>query len=222
MQKISGVQSAEGCNAIGITCFPSTFCSVENAVEDYPTPLSTWCHSPQRLLALDGIQDPGNLGTLLRTAAAFDWDGVFLFNGCCDPFNEKVVRASRGACFWIPIACGHWRQLRGLAEKRKMVFYAGESQGRVSRLASEQKVSSEQERGSYVTVSPGVYPLREDDSMHESLCLILGNEGRGLSKESRASCRLVSIPMPGKFESLNVAVAGGILLYLLQKRLHRT
>ncbi|MCO5578393.1 hypothetical protein L7F22_032234 [Adiantum nelumboides] len=76
MHKLSGVQPTQGCNAVGITSLPSSLCCLESS-RDYFSSLSSWCPCSQRLLVLDGIQDPGNLGTLLRTAAAFDWCMAF-------------------------------------------------------------------------------------------------------------------------------------------------
>lgn len=221
MHKLSGVQSTQGCKAVGVTCLPSSFCSLETSL-DYSSSLLTWCPCSQRLLVLDGIQDPGNLGTLLRTVAAFDWDGVFLLDGCCDPFNEKALRASRGACFWVPIACGQWSQLEALAKMRKMALYAGEAQHRIVGVGPKHDQWGKEGERMGMHASQEVYGLRGSNINEESLCLILGNEGQGLSEESRAACRLVSIPMAGRFESLNVAVAGGILLYLLQKQQHKT
>eukprot|EP00250_Pteridium_aquilinum_P009913 c19023_g1_i1 orf=242-922(-) len=226
MHKLSGVQSTEGCNAVGVTSLPFSFCSLESS-DDSSTALTSWCPCPQRLLALDGIQDPGNLGTLLRTAAAFDWDGVFLLNGCCDPFNEKALRASRGACFWVPIACGQWNQLQVLTNTRKMKLYAGEAEHKVTSVPSKEGNSNQrgEEEGQVCvpisTCLQEMHPLT-DIPKESSLCLVLGNEGQGLSEDVRRACSRVSIPMPGKFESLNVAVAGGILLYLLQKQKHKT
>lgn len=57
----------------------------------------------QRLLVLDQVQDPGNLGTLLRNAEALEWDAVFLL-GCCDPYNDKAIRAARGSTFQVPVS----------------------------------------------------------------------------------------------------------------------
>lgn len=81
-----------------------------------------------RLLALEGVQDPGNLGTLLRTACAFGWDAVLLLPGCCDPYNDKALRASRGAAFKLPVAVasGGWPELLELAEGHGMKLIAAE------------------------------------------------------------------------------------------------
>ncbi|MCO5578394.1 hypothetical protein L7F22_032235 [Adiantum nelumboides] len=140
-------------------------------------------------------------------------DGVFLLNGCCDPFNEKALRVSRGACFWVPIACGQWDQFQALAKTRKMMLYAGEAQYKTGTTAEN---TDQWHKNKDQICIPA--PEEPGNIKEDSLCLILGNEGQGLSKEARVACRRVSIPMPGKFESLNVAVAGGILLYLLQKK----
>ncbi|KAL0291180.1 UNVERIFIED_CONTAM: putative tRNA/rRNA methyltransferase YsgA [Sesamum angustifolium] len=152
-----------------------------------------------RILVLDGIQDPGNLGTLVRSATAFRWDGIFLLPGCCDPFNDKALRACRGACFQIPIISGNWRHIETLRQEFQLKMFAGHPA---------------------MTDDPNpVLRLSKDfaDSVADSpLCLVLGSEGAGLSDFSRNGCELVTIPMAGEFESLNVSVAGGIFLYMLQ------
>jgi hypothetical protein len=81
-----------------------------------------------RLLALEGVQDPGNLGTLLRTACAFGWDAVLLLPGCCDPYNDKALRASRGAAFKLPVAVATagWPELLELAAGHGMKLIAAE------------------------------------------------------------------------------------------------
>ena len=67
--------------------------------------------SVARLLILDGVADPGNVGTLLRSALALGWDGAYIINGCCDPYNDKALRAAKGATFRIAIGRGSWEQL---------------------------------------------------------------------------------------------------------------
>ncbi|KAI5669260.1 hypothetical protein M9H77_19113 [Catharanthus roseus] len=127
-------------------------------------------------------------------------DGVFLLYGCCDPFNEKAPRASRGASFQLPIVSGEWTHLKSLKEEFEIKILAGHP----ANSAESKLVSS----------------LSQDfaDSLAETpLCLVLGSEGSGLSEKSRQECELVSIPMAGEFESLNVLVASGIFLYLCSK-----
>lgn len=141
------------------------------------------------LLYLDRINDPGNLGTLLRTAAAAAVSGVVLSPGSCEIFNPKVVRASLGACCFLPLAIHDpdwlWQQ------KARII---------VSDV-----------RGT--TDLPG-FQLPEG-----YIILVLGSEAHGVDPRilEKADYRL-RIPMSGKMESLNVAVAGGILLYHLCSR----
>ncbi|KAL2241100.1 uncharacterized protein LOC105178232 [Sesamum indicum] len=197
IRKISGVQSVDSVEVIALVRIPSTFHIVSNNLraED--------CHTffsfPQRILVLDRIQDPGNLGTLVRSATAFRWDGVFLLPGCCDPFNDKALRACRGACFQIPIVSGNWKHIDTLRQEFQLKMLAGHPA---------------------MTDDPNpVISLSKDfaDSVADSpLCLVLGSEGEGLSDFSRNACELVTIPMAGEFESLNVSVAGGIFMYMLQ------
>ncbi|MCB1118554.1 MAG: RNA methyltransferase [Chlamydiia bacterium] len=93
IQKIAGTQHPEG------------------TVAEVPFPDLLFPKNPKRLLILDAIRDPGNLGNLLRTALAFNWDGVLLLPGTCDPFNDKALRASRAAPFHLPIKQATWDTL---------------------------------------------------------------------------------------------------------------
>lgn len=132
--------------------------------------------------------------------------------GGCDPFNEKALRASRGASFRLPIATGRWSHFQAFANTHKMTLYAADPDENEKRNRAE-GLGLDSER-------PGL----EEDSIaiaagKEALCLVLGSEGQGLSENAHRSCERVSIPMPGDFESLNVAVAGGILLYLLNNKI---
>ncbi|GMN34033.1 hypothetical protein TIFTF001_004479 [Ficus carica] len=199
MNKLSGLQSTESTEAIGLLRYPTSFFDLVDHQES--ARCERWFPVAHRILVLDGIQDPGNLGTLVRSAMAFRWDGIFLLPGCCDPFNEKAIRASRGASFQLPIVCGSWFHLEALNRELKMKMLAGHPE-----TCKETKP--------VLQLSQEVV----DSFAHLPLCLVLGSEGSGLSEKSLRECELVCIPMAGEFESLNVSVAGGIFLYMLQPR----
>lgn len=136
----------------------------------------------------DRVQDPGNLGAIIRVADAAGVDAVLVSAGSCDPYNPKTVRATMGSLFHLPVVPGgstvqliRWMQSKG-------VMVAGASP-----------------RG---TVS--CYEVRG----REALCWVLSNEARGASAEVLSACdAVVRIPMPGHAESLNVAAAASILMY---------
>ncbi|GAW32054.1 RNA methyltransferase [Carboxydocella sp. JDF658] len=140
------------------------------------------------ILVLDGIQDPGNLGTIIRTAFAAGIREVWTTPDSCDLYNPKTVRATMGAIFHLPC--------RDLTDSLAAVRAAAELGWWVTATALE-----------------GAVPYYRLDWRQPRL-LLLGNEGRGLSPELLALAReRVTIPMPGGAESLNVAVAAGILMY---------
>ena len=143
------------------------------------------------ILVLDRIQDPGNLGTLVRTAAAAGYGAVLLMSGTADIFSPKVLRATAGAVFAIPVI-----HVKDEDELRKMTA------GR--RLA--------------VTAVRGGRPYYEED-LKEGTAIVIGNEGRGVSRKimEMADVR-VSLPMKGGVESLNAAAAGAILMYEALRR----
>lgn len=136
--------------------------------------------SARYLLVLDGINDPGNVGTLLRTALALGWEGAFLLPGSADPFNEKALRAAKGATFRLPLCQGSVEELQKMWKGK---FFVADLQGTIPQI-----------------VSPPV-------------ALILGSEAHGPSPALKKGATAVSIPMPGPMESLNVAIAGAILMY---------
>ncbi len=83
----------------------------------------------QRILILDRISDPGNLGTLFRTALALGWDGIWLTEGCVDPFNDKALRAARGASFWMPFAWTTFESICAWAKRKKASLYTADLKG---------------------------------------------------------------------------------------------
>ena len=134
---------------------------------------------------LEGVQDPGNVGTILRSAAAFGVRCAVLDRGCADPWSPKVLRAGMGAHFRLSIA-----------ETDDLAGMIGRFQGRV-----------------LCTVARGGTPLRGAD-LSGPLGWLFGAEGQGVSEalQARAAAR-VTIPMPGGMESINVAAAAAICLY---------
>ncbi|KAJ1294134.1 hypothetical protein BS78_01G122600 [Paspalum vaginatum] len=200
MKKVSGMQSVDSTEAIAVMHMPKHFRDIgsEECGDDLLGPFNY----PKRILVLDGIQDPGNLGTLIRSACAFRWDGAFLLPACCDPFNEKALRAARGASLQLPIVSGNWHDLHALTTKYGMKMMAGHPESNSDASKGIQSLSKE----------------LADSLLNEPLCLVLGSEGNGLSAETLQACELVNIPMEGTFESLNVSVAGGIFLFMLQPK----
>lgn len=151
-------------------------------------PISQDLHSTQFLLILDQIADPGNLGTLLRTALAFGWS-VFLVNGCVDLYNDKALRAAKGATFFLRINQGSIANLEDLLQKGSFLVYAADAQGDEN-----------------LPKTTGEKPI----------ALALGNESHGLSPFITQHATKIAIPIKKPVESLNVAIAGSIFMYLLQ------
>ncbi|MBS0615292.1 MAG: RNA methyltransferase [Verrucomicrobia bacterium] len=156
--------------------------SPEGVAAEVDLPSDADLSSAHYLLVLDGVSDPGNVGTLLRTALALGWEGVFLTPGSADPFNEKALRAAKGATFRLPLCHGTVEELKAMWKGK---FYVADLQGSAPAAATP------------------------------PLALILGSEAHGPSQELKKIATSVSIPMPGSMESLNVAIAGGILMYIL-------
>ncbi|MEW5312214.1 MAG: hypothetical protein WDW38_003861 [Sanguina aurantia] len=174
----------------------------------------------ERLLVLDGIQDPGNLGTLVRSALAFGWDGVWLLPGCCDPFNDKAVRASRGAVLRLPMDMGSVQELAELSTAAGLDILAAD-------MGDEEEEEGLGVGGSGGSGSSGDNGTGSAGSRGSEgggggrkgrgVALVLGSEGQGLSPEVRnLHPTLLSVPMAhDKMESLNVGVAGGVLMFAL-------
>ncbi len=155
------------------------------AVCDYPKDAAV---SGALLVALDGVQDPGNVGTILRTMDAAGYDCLLMDEKTADPYAPKALRATMGAAFRIPaVRCASLpNALRRLAESGYEIV-AGDLRGE---------------------------PFYQRRKAKDKLCVIIGNEGQGISPAvfAEATMRL-KLPMPGKAESLNAAVAGAVMMY---------
>lgn len=150
-----------------------------------PMPRLALPPQPTLLLILDRITTPGNLGTLLRTAAAAGVDGVILTPGCVDAFNPKVVRGGMGAQLRLPVASLNWRHIAEVTENLAV----------------------------WSAAADGVQAYTAVDWRQPS-ALIVGNEAHGVGKSAEALMTdSVSIPMAGATESLNAAMAGAIILF---------
>ncbi|MBO4854145.1 MAG: RNA methyltransferase [Oscillospiraceae bacterium] len=141
----------------------------------------------ERYVVLDGVQDPGNVGTVLRTLDAFDGDGLLLLSGCADPFGHKAIRASMGAIFRRPVWQCTPSELRALLRRSVLPLYGAAL--RQDALDARQV------------------------SLQRS-AIAIGSEGRGLSAEVLELCdETVYIPMSPRCESLNAAAAATVLLW---------
>jgi len=142
-----------------------------------------------RLLVLDGLQDPGNVGTILRTASALGATATIALPGTVDLWNPKVIRSSMGAQFQHPVFHASLEEVVNLLDRNEIELWATDAGG--------------------TQLESGAAPAR--------LAIAVGNEGSGLSSAIRSkAARTVSIPIASGVESLNVAVATGIILYQLR------
>lgn len=174
-EKLAGTRSTQG-----------VFALFETPATD-PAPLLA---TARRILALESVQDPGNVGTLLRSAAAFGFDAVLLGPGCAAPFSPKVLRASMGAAGRLPLGvCADLPAALGALRGRGVACLAA-----------------------------ALYKARPLDAVGTQfpggVCVVIGSEGQGLSDAAIAACSAaVRIPMTDRVESLNAGVAGSILLW---------
>lgn len=146
-----------------------------------------------RLILLENVQDPGNVGTVLRTLDAAGFNGCVLTPGCADPFGPKTLRATMGSVFRVPMCT---------------VPDAAEA---AAQLAAD----------GYAVIGAALdgEPFYERGKLPEKLCVIIGNEGQGMTKQTLQNCtHRYRLPMHGGAESLNAAVAAAIFMYDLMNR----
>jgi TrmH family RNA methyltransferase len=142
--------------------------------------------SPNFILIPDQIRDPGNLGTLLRSAAATGVQAVLIPPETTDAFAPKVVRSGMGAHFRLPIHSMTWEEIGQVSESAHLQMYIADMNG----------------------------PSCWETDLHQPLALIVGGEAEGASEAARKLAnRQISIPMMGKVESLNAGVAGSVLMF---------
>lgn len=177
--------SAEALNHACATESPQGVAAV---VEIRQASLDRMLEAPNPLLAiLAGLQDPGNVGAILRTAEAFGVSGVLLTPGTASPWNAKALRASAGSSFRVPMAQLETASLLRRLTDRQMRIYACAARGGVS---------------------------LEQAAWEQPSAFVIGNEGAGIADEILAFCTArLHIPMPGPVESLNAAVAASIVCY---------
>jgi len=140
-----------------------------------------------KILILDAVQDPGNLGALMRSAKAFGFETIILGEGCCDIYNDKVIRSSQGAIFKLSFI--HANLVEFISNLKDYDIY-----------------------GTDVVNGIDVNEIKEKNK----IAIILGNEGNGVSQKVKELVnKNIYIPL-NNTESLNVSVAGGIIMYVLK------
>lgn len=177
-EKLAGVPSPQG--VFGIFEMPS------HTLETIPQNGHYFC--------LEAVQDPGNVGTLIRSAAAFGFDAVICSEKCASPFGAKALRASMGASGRIPIV---------LVKEMKDALQTLKQQG-------------------VFTVAAALYRSKSLEQVNgifeKGVALVIGNEGQGLTEETVLTCDVaVKIPITEQVESLNAAAAGAVLAWHFRK-----
>lgn len=175
--------------AVCDTRTPQGVCASFDQPDDIPL-----ADAPSRLVALDGVQDPGNVGTIWRTADAAGFQGILLGGGCADPLSPKVQRSAMGSGFRV-----------GFINAPDLI----------------EALTALQARGYAIVASDlsGQDFYRRPDA-GQKFVLVIGNEARGISDGVReAADMLVKLPMRGGAESLNAAVAAGIMMYEMIRKM---
>ena len=144
-----------------------------------------------RILICDGVQDPGNVGTMIRSAHSFGFDMVILSPDCADAYNDKTIRATQGAIFSIPVLTMDLKEAYETLKKWQIKIYASDVNETSTTLS--------------------------DVNKNEPCAIVMGSEGSGVSQMTKTWADDTLFIETNHFESLNVAVASGIILYVLRK-----
>lgn len=159
--------------------------SPESVIAEVDMPSPSTLESKKKILVLDGLADPGNLGTLVRTAVGFGFDAVFLRADSVDLFNPKTVRASKGALFHLPYTYGNVEDIARFAAHNGFHLYLADLRG--------------------MPLASATFSL--------PLMLVLGSEAHGVSPSLKQKGTAIAIPLAEQVESLNVACAGAVLMH---------
>ena len=180
-QKISGLGSAEG---IGVELeYPRTFFEPEGP---FPKEVLKRC---DKILVLDAIADPGNMGTLLRSAWAFGYHTVCLTPGCAHPFNDKALRSAKGISLKLNLIQSSIELIIQELKEANVALFAAHMSGKSSKQVSIHR---------------------------EKMALVVGNEARGVNPALLDISEPVAIEMHSGIDSLNAAVAGSLLMWRLK------
>ena len=197
-----------------------------------------------KVLVLQGVQEPGNVGTLIRTAAALGWSAVCLADDCTDPFSDKAMRAARGASLrvrclsharvdtlFVCLCASLWLRIKhmlkahvvqvqlAIAPWPEIADFARRQRLHMLAAAPPLRDVSAQERGDSAPL--GVNAALEH-LQRSRVALVMGSEGQGVSAQVLADCSRIGIPMSGGVESLNVASAGAVYMAMLSDALVST
>ncbi len=199
--KIEKVQLPDGIpNTVRVVTVPETLMDWVSPLDQSQGLLFT-CQMPEERMfqplqgkqyaVLDGLQDPGNVGAILRTAAAFSLDGVFLTGHCADIWNPKTIRATMGAVFRIAVWEASYLQVAQLLKEAEIPLYGA-------------------------ALGPNCITVKGANLLRAAVAI--GSEGQGLSETLLSLCdQRIQIPMDAKCESLNAAVAAGILFWEMSR-----
>lgn len=197
LEQMAKQAETAGCEVLCVTP------QVMQAVCEAKTPQGVACTVAMRpepeelegrmIVALDGVQDPGNVGTILRTADAAGFDGALLGSGCADLYGAKTLRSTMGSVFRVPT-----RRTDALAQELEAMRARGYA-----------IVATELGGADFYANCP-----------HERAVLVIGSEGHGVSEAvKKAATHHLALPMRGGAESLNAAVAAGIMIYEMAREL---
>ncbi|MCQ2610070.1 MAG: RNA methyltransferase, partial [Lachnospiraceae bacterium] len=164
-----------------------------NDIEKFVEKIHTTNAKNNNILILDNIQDPGNLGTMLRTAEASGTNNIMLVNNCVDVYSPKVVRSSMSAITRLNIykSIDHIKDIKYIKDKKYSII------------------------GTFLDGKK----MYANDMYEGDIAVVIGNEANGISDEVKYLCdKKVSIPMSGKIESLNASIACAIILYEVRRQ----